>query len=65
VITSIVAVAVVWRFLLQQDFGLINTVLVAARDALEKVPDDLNNTALLLGRLRLRDALAAVRTHYQ
>lgn len=27
VITSIVAVAVVWRFLLQQDFGLINTVL--------------------------------------
>jgi multiple sugar transport system permease protein len=27
VITSIVAVAVVWRFLLQQNFGLINTVL--------------------------------------
>jgi multiple sugar transport system permease protein len=27
VITSIVAVAVVWRFLLQQEFGLINTVL--------------------------------------
>ncbi len=27
VITSIVAVAVVWRFLLQTDFGLINTVL--------------------------------------
>jgi multiple sugar transport system permease protein len=27
VITSIVAVAVVWRFLLQEDFGLINTVL--------------------------------------
>ena len=27
VITSIVAVAVVWRFLLQQDYGLINTVL--------------------------------------
>lgn len=26
-ITSIVAVAVVWRFLLQQNFGLINTVL--------------------------------------
>ena len=27
VITSIVAVAVVWRFLLQEEFGLINTVL--------------------------------------
>jgi multiple sugar transport system permease protein len=27
VITSIVAVAVVWRFLLQREFGLINTVL--------------------------------------
>jgi multiple sugar transport system permease protein len=27
VITSIVAVAVVWRFLLQHEFGLINTVL--------------------------------------
>ena len=27
VITSIVAVAVVWRFLLQSDYGLINTVL--------------------------------------
>ncbi len=27
VITSIVAVAVVWRFLLQENFGLINTVL--------------------------------------
>ena len=27
VVTSIVAVAVVWQFLLQQDFGLINTVL--------------------------------------
>ena len=27
VITSIVAVAVVWRFLLQQEFGLINTAL--------------------------------------
>ena len=27
VVTSIVAVAVVWRFLLQQDFGLINTAL--------------------------------------
>ncbi len=27
VITSIVAVAVVWRFLLQRDFGLINTAL--------------------------------------
>jgi multiple sugar transport system permease protein len=27
VITSIVAVAVVWRFLLQQEFGLVNTVL--------------------------------------
>jgi multiple sugar transport system permease protein len=27
VITSIVAVAVVWRFLLQDEFGLINTVL--------------------------------------
>ena len=26
-ITSIVAVAVVWRFLLQEEFGLINTVL--------------------------------------
>lgn len=27
-------------------------LVVAARDALEKVPDDLNNTALFLGRLR-------------
>ena len=27
VVTSIVAVAVVWQFLLQEDFGLINTVL--------------------------------------
>src|SRR6478736_3785513 len=27
VVTSIVAVAVVWQFLLQQDFGLINTAL--------------------------------------
>ncbi|MEG3615380.1 sugar ABC transporter permease [Isoptericola haloaureus] len=27
VVTSIVAVAVVWRFLLQPDFGLVNTVL--------------------------------------
>lgn len=40
-------------------------LVVAARDALEKVPDDLNNTALFLGRLRLHDALAAVRTHYE
>ncbi|WP_407319754.1 sugar ABC transporter permease [Isoptericola halotolerans] len=29
VVTSIVAVAVVWRFLLQPDFGLVNTVLGA------------------------------------
>jgi len=40
-------------------------LVLAARDALENVPDDLHNTALFLGRLRLHDALAAVRTHYE
>ncbi len=40
-------------------------LVVAARDALERVPDELNNPALFLGRLRLHDALAAVRSHYE
>jgi len=40
-------------------------LVVAARDALKRVPDELNNPALFLGRLRLNDALAAVRSHYE
>ncbi len=40
-------------------------LVLGARDALERVPDKLNNTALFMGRLRLHDALAAVRTHYE
>jgi len=39
--------------------------VIAARDALQRVPDELNNPALFLGRLRLHDALAAVRSHYE
>lgn len=40
-------------------------LVIAARDALERVPDEVDNTALFRGRLRLHDALAAVRTHYE
>ncbi len=40
-------------------------LVLAARDALDRVPDELTNTALFIGRLLLHDALAAVRTHYE
>ena len=40
-------------------------LLRAAREELQEVPDDLANVALFLGRLRLSDALSAVRGHYE
>ncbi len=36
-----------------------------AQGALENVPDDLDNVPLFLARLRMSDALAAIRTHYE
>jgi len=36
-----------------------------AWNELEKVPDDLDNLPLFLGRLHMSDALAAIRTHYE
>ena len=40
-------------------------LVLAARDELETVPDELDNLPLFLGRLRMHDAVAAVRTHYE
>ena len=40
-------------------------LLLAARDELEEVPDELENLPLFLGRLRMSDALSAVRSHYE
>jgi len=40
-------------------------LLLAARDELEEVPDELENLPLFLGRLRTSDALSAVRRHYE
>ena len=40
-------------------------LLRAAQEELQEVPDDLANVALFLGRLRLSDALSAVRGHYE
>ncbi len=37
----------------------------AAHDELATVPDDPDNQALCLARIRLADALSAVRTHYE
>ncbi len=40
-------------------------LLLAARDELDEVPDELENLPLFLGRLRTGDALSAVRRHYE
>lgn len=40
-------------------------LLLAARDQLEDVPDELENLQLFLGRLRTTDALSAIGSHYE
>jgi len=40
-------------------------LVLAARDQLDLVPDEVDNLPLFMGRLRTDEALAAVRTHYE